>query len=157
MAFTWFNVATGNAAAANGYSLHSIQNFVTKWGSVFKEACLVGAKFQFRVASDSGSNTRGTCLVSINEANNLTPTYALIANVPKLVIDLQDFTKVYEIDYKVADYTELEWLQIGSGTSGNPNFWLNFYAAIADTGTSALTNAQVQINATFAVDFRGLA
>ncbi len=131
-----------------------ITNFATRFGSLFQEFAIVGARFEIRVTAVT--TPQGMVLAYIDENSNSAPTANPAAARPHAEIPLVqsavDSTgSVHIVEWMAHSYADLTWDAVS--TSGLVAY-LKLFASSA-TGTSASTAAQITVSGALALSFRG--
>jgi hypothetical protein len=148
-------IVTGAIAAVINIDASQIFGFATRFGSLFQEFAIVGARFEIRVSTAAAA--QGMLLAFIDENSAATPTAAQALNRPHCEIPLTssqvDSTgSLHIVEWKAHSYADLTWDAVS--TVGNVGY-LKLFANIAQTGTQASTAADVLISGAFAICFRG--
>jgi len=148
-------VVTGALAVVFNIDTSQIVAFATRFGSLFQEFAIVGARFEIRVCS--ATNPQGMVLAFIDENSAAAPTAAAAQNRPHAEIPLTSTTvdstgSLHVVEWQAHSYADLTWDPTSTaGTVG----YLKLFANVANTGTSATTAADILISGAFAVCFRG--
>lgn len=146
-----FSVAAGALAASQPIDTTLIQSFSTRFATLFREYCIVGATIELR--QNVGANPTGIAKFWVDEDSNATPTAAQANS--RATIDIPILStpvgKVYKIMWKPLDYLDLDWEDVGTNTQ--PAF-LKAFTSTA-TGVSVTTTASFSYNVILSVDFRG--
>ena len=147
-----YNVVAGALAQNYPVGTNLILNFASRFGALFDEFCIVGAEFE--VKAYSIANPSGFLCCSLDEKTASAPTAAVL-NGPRLDIPLDNYAAPikHQVSWVAKDYSDLQWVDIGS-TSSNP-VNLKLFCSVADTLTSGSTTAIVNVAGTLAFCFRG--
>jgi len=132
-----------------------INNWATRFASLFKEFAIVGARFNVRITSVS--SPVGLIFAYIDEQSAAAPTAASLnvahATIPIVSTDVDSTASLHKVDWVAKSYADLTWDPVpASGLVG----YLKLYASAA-TGTGATTGAQLGVTGSVAVCFRGYA
>lgn len=147
-------IAAGAIAISSPIDSTNIPNFATRFGSLFKEFAIVGARFELRVCAVT--SPQGVLLAYIDENSNAAPTSTALnyahAECPLVSSSVDSTGSIHKVEWVAKSYADLTW--DSTGTSGNVGY-LKLFASSGTTGTNASTTAQVLVTGVFAVCFRG--
>jgi len=145
------NVAGGAIANVNQINIGLVQNFATRFASLFDEYCLVGAKLEIRIQAVSALAT-GYVLVGLDEKNTAVGTSGL-QDQPHIEVMMSNTESPsrYHIAWIAKDYLDLQWSS--TGTSVTPVSIKMFCGA--STGVGVANTATLILSGTLAFDFRG--
>lgn len=152
------NVAVATGAVASVINIDPsvlIPNWSSRIQNLFREYCVVGARFELSLTATSSA--QGAVLVFVDETLNTAPN-AGSAFVPHVEVPLVAYPGADQIQLvsymPTGSYTDLAWTPV---VSAAPLQWLKFYASNATTGTAAGTTATILVRGTLALAFRGYA
>jgi len=146
------NVAAGAIANSQVIDTTVIAAFATRFASLFREYCIVGARIEIRL--NAATNSQGLVRVWIDEDSAAVPTGVQAQSRAALDIAIVSSPpdKVYMIEWKPYDLLDLDWTDVGTNVT---SAWMKTYANNAFTGTAVTTTAQLAISGTIALAFRG--
>lgn len=151
--FAAFNetVAAGSVAASGALDLTTVTNWSTRFASLFREYCIVGARVEVRLCVST--TAQGVVKIWIDEDSAAAPT-ANQAN-SRATLDVAIVAnpdgRVYTMDWKPLDYLDLDWTDTGTTVT---SAYLKAFGSTA-TGLAAGTTAIMTVTGTLAVCFRG--
>jgi len=152
--FAPFNLSVAAGALANSQVLDTttIVSFATRFGSLFREYCIVGARIEIRV--NGTTVPQGLVRVWIDEDSAAAPTGPQAQSRGALDIPLTSSPggMVYTIDWMPYDLLDLDWTDVGTNVT---SAWLKSFAGAAYTGTAATTTATLSYSGSIALAFRG--
>jgi hypothetical protein len=149
---TRYAVAAGATTTVYSVDISKISNFSTRFGALFDEYCIVGARFEVRM--NNVVNPQGFLVAYLDEKSNSAPTASssLAAARIDMMVSTNEAPSRYNIDWKPRDYLDLSYADIGLT---NTPVWIKFFSSVVDTGTSATTTFDVMLTGTLAFTFRG--
>jgi len=148
-----YAMSTGSLNAV--YSLTpsgSIESW-SSWAALFQEYCIVGARM-FANAVTTGNYGGFIALYEDEKSSASTGASDLDKPYLRMILDASPSPDDYMLEWKTADYLDLQWTS--TGTSTTP---INFkgYASNASTFSSASnSNTILFLGGEVAIDFRGL-
>jgi hypothetical protein len=144
-------VAAGAVANAGAISATNVNNFATRFASLFDEYCIVGMALELRIQNVTAGSV-GFVLAFIDEKIATAPNAASL-NVPRIDMMIgSESPSRYDINWIAHDYIDLQWTQ--TSTTVIP-LYLKIYASNANTLTSAGTACDILISGTLQFCFRG--
>ncbi len=144
------SIVAGALGANFNVSSSLINNFATRFGALFNEYAIVGARLELRVTNVV--NPAGLYIVSLDEISSSVPTTTILdqPHIEKLITAAEDPSAAI-IEWKAHDFFDETWTAVGS----NPvPFTLKFYAS-SSTGTTVTTTADILVSGALAMCFRG--
>jgi hypothetical protein len=129
-----------------------VENFASRFGSLFGEYCLVGLRFEIRV--NSVVNPAGIYLAWFNEKGTAAPGATEALNTPHIegIVSNTESPSSHVISWRATDYLDLDWSDNSATTVTPVSFKL--YSNTAATGTTATTTAQFIITGAASMCFR---
>jgi hypothetical protein len=129
-----------------------IYNFASRFANVFKEACVVGAKFELRM--NNVVNPAGMVVAYIDEQSSAAPTTSTALDAPHLeaLISQTESPSRHTIEWVPESPLDLSWEP--SGAIPTPA-WLKLWTNVTNGGTTATTTATVQITGAIRIASRG--
>jgi len=148
-----YAMSTGSLAMNYALSASGAIESWSSWAAVFNEYCIVGARLFFNLVSTG--NYGGFVAVYIDEKSGSSPGAGdLDKPYLRVIADASPSPDDYCIEWKTADYLDLQWTS--TGTSITP-VWFKGYASTASTFTSGSNSSSIMFaGGEVAVDFRGL-
>lgn len=145
-------VAAGATTSVFNIDLSKVGTFSTRFGALFDEYCIVGARIEVRL--NNIAVPQGFVMAYIDEKSSsaATSTAALAASRIDMVVSATESPSRYHIDWVPRDFTDLSYSDIGTTTT---SAYLKFFSSNADTGTNAGTTFDLMITGTLAFTFRG--
>lgn len=150
-------VAAGALAASSDVCnlTSTVQNFTTRWGAVFREYRIVGARFMLKMYN--AATAQGVVRVWPDEKASAAPAAADAqdARCIEMIIQQQSVAAIgstYEITWMPRDLTDLTFTNT---TTGYSPVYLKYYTSAA-FGTAAGTSCTIYVAPTYRVQFRGL-
>lgn len=145
-------ITAGSVTVNQNLDLSQINAFASRFASLFREYCIVGARVEIRLNVMSAS-AQGVVKAWIDEDSAAAPTLSNALNRATLDIALvgAPIDKVYVINWKPLDYLDLDWTD--TGTTFTPAF-LKLYGTTS-TGLAAASAGQLIVTGTLAFCFRG--
>ena len=145
-------VAAGATASVYALAIAQIKDFATRFGAVFDEYAIVGARLEVRINNIVNPQGFVTCYLDEKSSSAATAATALAAARLDMMVSVNEAPSRYNIDWVPQDYTDLSYSDIG--TSYTP-VYLKFFASNADTGTALTTTFDIMLTGTLAFTFRG--
>jgi hypothetical protein len=129
-----------------------INAFGARFGAVFKEYAIVGAKLELR--PNNMAVTSGMTGAYLDENSNAAPTAGTTANVPRLdLLNAPLFdVKPYLLTWTPRDLLDLDYVPVA--TNFTP-VWLKLFTDQANFGSQATTTGQWVVTGSLAFQFRG--
>jgi len=151
------SITTGSLASVVNIDTSAIENWSTRFQSLFQEFAIVGARFEMRVTTVSSG--QGLVLAYIDENSASAPTSAIAlsrphAEIPICSTSVDTTGSIHSVEWVARSYADLTWDP--TSTSGVVAY-LKLFASVAGTGTSSTTGAAISITGALAVCFRGFA
>lgn len=151
---TTLTIAAGVLANVSNIDTSQIPNFATRFGTLFKEFCIVGARFEIRVNTITAS-PQGMVLSYIDEDSVAAPTATSLdyahAEIPLCGSSIDSKASLHKIEWKARNYLDLQWTATtATGVVG----YLKSYCS-ASTGTAVGTAGVLVLSGAFSLDFRG--
>lgn len=146
------SIAAGALASVVPIDTTVIQNWVSRFQTLFREYAICGARLEIRM--NNVVINSGLVCAYLDEQTSGAPTAAEAEGRGRLdILCAQQFQPgSYTIDWKPRDILDLDYTNVG--TVFTP-VWLKLFASNAATGTQATTTGQVVITGTVAFTFRG--
>jgi hypothetical protein len=151
-------VASGAVAQVVNFDASTlIPNWSSRIQNLFREYCIVGARFEFTLTGVT--NAQGCVVIFVDETLATAPNAGSMF-VPHLEVPIVQYpgeasAHPLTLSYKPSgSYTDLEWTPCASPVTRT---WLKFFASTANTGTGASTTAVILVRGTLALAFRGYA
>jgi len=150
-------VAAGALASSTSIDWTTlIPNFASRFASLFREAAIVGARFEIRVTEVTATPS-GMVLAYIDETLASAPTAAALdfahAEIPLTGTSVDSTGSLHVVEWVPRSYSDLNW----SATSGSPSSaYLKLFAG-SSTGTGGTTVASLNLTGALALEFRGYA
>jgi len=130
-----------------------VPNWVSRISNLFREYCLVGAKFEISLVSST--NAAGCVIAFVDETLATAPNAGSVFT-PHLEVPIAqypDASIIQVLEYKPrGSYTDLDWVPT---TAVSVKQWLKFFASTANTATGGTTTANLLVRGTLAFAFRG--
>lgn len=148
-----FTITAGALAVTVAVTNTLIHAWSTRFASLFREYCVVGARLEIRQVNAT-TLPQGVLLAYIDEDSAANPTFAEAANRARLDIALvsNPIDKVHVANWMPLDYLDLDWTD--GATATTPAF-LKLYTDTANCGTASTTALQIMVTGTLALCFRG--
>jgi len=149
------SVAAGAVSLALQCNVNNlVENFATRFGSLFGEYALVGIVLEVRV--NNVAVPSGLYLAYFNEKGTGAPTIVEALNTPHVegLISNTESPSAHKLMWKAADYLDLDW-QDNAATTYTPVTFKIF--ASSATGTQATTTATISISGSVALCLRAYA
>jgi hypothetical protein len=145
-------IVAGALAAVVPLDLSIVNAFAARFGAVFKEYAIVGAKLELR--PNNMAVTAGVTGAYIDENSNAAPTAGTTMNVPRLdMLNAPLFeVKPRLITWTPRDFIDLDYVPIA--TTFTPA-WLKVFTDVANFGSTVTTTGQWVITGSLAFSFRG--
>lgn len=148
------SVTAGAMATVLNIDTSAIANWSTRFGALFKEFAIVGARFEVRITS--ATTPQGMILAYVDEGASGAPTASALdyahAEIPITSTSIDSTGSLHRVEWTAHSFADLTWdLSNTSGVVG----YLKLYASTGSTGTAAGTTANVLITGSYAVCFRG--
>lgn len=146
------SITAGALASVFPLDLTTVTNWSTRFGSLFREYAIVGAKLELRM--NNTVNPAGLVSAYLDEESNVAPTATASNDRPRLDILVQPLSTIgaYMLTWTPRDILDLDFVDVG--TTFTP-VWLKVFASTANNGTTATTTADILITGTLALTFRG--
>jgi hypothetical protein len=146
-------IAAGTVAAVAPLSNTLIPAWATRFQTLFREYCIVGASLEVRQINAT-TLPQGVACAFIDEDSAAAPTAATTLNRARLDMGIvsSPVDRVYRITWKPLDYLDLDWVD---GATAFIPAWFKFYTDSANFGTAATTSCQFMLTGTLALCFRG--
>jgi len=146
------SIAAGAAATSIALDTTLINNFSTRFATLFREYCVVGAALELRICDVT--NPCGIAAAYIDEKSGASPTANEAENRARLDMMVVQMTTVkpYRLNWCTDDYLDLQWSASGVNTT---DAWAKIFASSSSTGTTSSTAGVVLITGTLAFEFRG--
>jgi len=146
-------ISLGNMATVVALNTGQVQNWSTRFASLFNEYCIVGARLELRL--NNIANPAGFFVACLDEQSNSLPTGSIFSK-PHMerLIDGTEFPSTGIVEWKARDYLDLEWTS--TGTIVTP-VYLKLYANTTSTGTTSTTSANIYVTGSISFCFRGFA
>lgn len=150
-----FSIATGALAGSVSVDTSIVRNWASRFGSLFKEFAIVGARLELRLTAVSGGQS-GLLLAYIDENSSAAPTAAALdyahAEVPFTATTVDSTGSMHIVEWKAKSYEDLTW---DSTSTAGAVCYLKLFCSNADTGTTNTLTATGMITGSIAVCFRG--
>jgi hypothetical protein len=145
-------IVAGAAATAIGLDLTRVQDWTTRFATLFKEYAIVGARLEIR--PQNIANTAGIIAAYLDEQSGAAPTAVEALHRPRLDMTAGPLfvPKAYHIDWTPLDLLDLDFVDVA--TTFSP-VWLKIFTNVANFGTLATTTGEVLVTGTLALEFRG--
>jgi hypothetical protein len=149
--FTRTAVAAGATTSVYNLDLSKVDTFSTRFGALFDEYCITGAKLEVRL--NNLVVPQGFVCAYIDEKSSSAATLSAAQSSSRLdmVVGVESPSR-YDISWVPRDYTDLSYSDIGTTTTPA---YLKFFCSNAGTGTNAATTFDIMITGTLAFTFRG--
>lgn len=149
--FTRTAVAAGATTSVYALDLTKIDSFSTRFGALFDEYCLVGARLEVRL--NNIVVPQGFVCAYIDEKSSSAATLSAAQSSARLdMVVGSESPSRYQISWVPQDFTDLSYSDIGTTTTPA---YLKFFCSNAGTGTNAATTFDLMITGTLAFAFRG--
>jgi len=148
------SLVAGACAGVVNLDLTQVNAFATRFGALFREYAITGARLEIRIANVV--NSAGVVIVFINEKQAGAPIAAEAQDSPHLeaLVSSTESPSRHMVSWVPQDLLDLEWTVIT--TTFTPAY-LKVWASVATTGTLAGTTADVLITGALQFGFRGWA
>ena len=145
-------ISAGGVAGSFPLDLTAVQNWAARFGSLFREYAICGARLEVRVQGVSPA--QGIVVAYIDEQSAASPTAAEALQRPRLDMIAGPLTvpKSYHLDWTPRDILDLDY--VSTATTFTPA-WVKIYTDVASFGASAGMTGQVLITGSLALEFRG--
>jgi hypothetical protein len=145
-------IAAGATTTSTVIDKTMIQDWATRFQTLFDEYCLVGADIEIRLSNFVSA--QGVILFYLEEKSSAAATLASAMASPHLdvLVSATESPSRYRIKWVAQDLTDLAWSD--TSTTVTP-VYLKQFASNAGTGTGAATTFDVIISGTLAFEFRG--
>jgi len=129
-----------------------IANFATRFASLFKEWCVVGADIEVRLLVPI-TNPSGFMALTIDEVDSAVPTAACLekAHVEMQLVNPTQEPPIHHLKWIATGYEDLQWQQT---VNDDPAAYVKLFAAVASTFTGGATSGNVSVTGTLACCFR---
>jgi len=153
MPITQATLAAGAIAQVIAIDAGLVPNFAARFGNLFREYCVVGARFELTLTNVA--NPSGLVLAFVDEVLATAPNSGSLFP-PHIEIPLVSNPdgRLQTIDYAPKGYEDLVWTPTSVPVA---RAWLKLFAAAATTFTSATTSGNIIVRGTLALQFRGYA
>jgi hypothetical protein len=145
-------MAAGGVTSVTPIDGTIVDNFVTRFTSLFKEACVVGVRFEIR--PNNVVNPAGIALWYIDEKSNAAPTIAAATDAPHIdaLVSATESPSCHLLSWKPHDFLDLEWSLCSAIATPA---WLKCFASSTNTGTTGTTTTTFQLTGAIRLAFRG--
>jgi len=153
MTCTAIAVAAGVTAQVITIGARSgIKNFATRFASLFKEWCVVGADMEVRLLVPI-TNPSGFMALTLDEVDNAAPTAACLekAHVELQLVNPTTEVPIHHLKWIATGYEDLQWQQTANDDNAA---YLKLFASVADTFTGGATSGNVSVTGTLSCCFR---
>jgi hypothetical protein len=149
-----YNTASGGLAVSYPVGSRSaVYAFGSRFASLFKEWCVVGADLEVRI-NPGGTTPQGFVAVAFDEIDATNPTAAIMQK-PHAEVGIVSATTepvVHHVKWQAMGYNDLQWVP----TSGDDILgYLKLFASTGDTYTASGTGVTLIVTGTLACAFRG--
>jgi hypothetical protein len=147
------SIAAGNAAGVVAIDISKISNFTTRFGALFKEYAIVGARFELRMNNVvQGAGVIGVYLDEISATAPGAGSTLDSARVDVLISPQFTAGGSYRIDWTPRDILDLDY--VSTGTTFTP-LYLKAFCNVASFNTLAATTGDLIITGALAIELRG--
>ncbi len=147
-------VSAGALSGVINIDTSLVRNWSSRFGSLFKEFAIVGARFELRV--NTVSNPQGLLLAYIDENSATAPGAEALdyphIEVPFVGTSVDSTGSIHKMEWVAKSYDDLTWDP--TSTAGLVGY-VKLYCSTGSTGTSASTTSQMMMTGAISVCFRG--
>lgn len=147
-----YSLVAGAMALSVGLDFNLISNWSTRWGAVFREYAIVGAKIEARM--NNVVNPAGVIQLFLDEQAAAVPIAADANDRPRLdvLVTQQTVPGAYLLSWTPRDILDLDFVAVG--TLFTP-VYLKAFATVANNYTTATTTGDLIVTGSLALTFRG--
>ena len=145
-------IAAGSLASSTGLDVNLIQDWATRFATLFREYAIVGARLELRPQNVSPAS--GIIVAYLDEQTSSVPTTAEALARPRLDMIAGPLTvpRAYHLDWTPADILDLDFVSVASTFTP---VWVKMFTNVANFGAGAGMTGQVLITGSLALEFRG--